>query len=583
MIKKILYIVPSILRGRIWLMLALLAASALAEGVTIAVLGSLTGIISNESARGLQMQPLFSMTNNFVSHMSLAGFSIVSLVIVTISIGLRLGSQIYIANCGQTMLKIISSRIFRNYLLMPYEENSKRQSSREIRHIIGVPQTFVDSIVVPSATLFGNIIGVVVVFGLLFVVNFNAAVIVIAVMLFLYLTINKALKSRLSEVSTRLVTEDERRYFVVTEALGGLKEIKILAAFESIFERFELHASEFSSARAKRSIYAMSPTFFIEWAIFIGVICVLLIFKDAQHSASSGGGSFEEYLPMATIILLAVLRLRSMVGGISQGVSTLRTGSGIVNNLYDVLLVCDKTEAVEEQANTAVVSIKKLALQNVGYHYKGAPEPVLTSVSLTISEGDRINIVGASGSGKTTLLDIISGLLTPIHGNVYINDKPVKANKLQYASSAMAYVPQHIFLRDCSIAENIAMTFGAAEIDMSRVIQAAKFACLHEFIETNLPAGYDSVTGERGAALSGGQRQRLGLARALYSDPDLLILDEATSALDKDTEMKVLQNVISLREDRPLILISHSDAVKHFCNRTVYLTNGVLRESIEKP
>ena len=182
--------------------------------------------------------------------------------------------------------------------------------------------------------------------------------------------------------------------------------------------------------------------------------------------------------------------------------------------------------------------------------------------------------MGATGAGKTTLVDIILGLLRPQAGRMLVDGVPINSDNLRSWRRTIGYVPQHIYLTDGSIRENIAFGIPAGQVDDARIREAAAIARLDQFVEQELPNGYDTVIGERGIRLSGGQRQRIGIARALYHDPQVLIMDEATSALDNRTEHAVMEAINALGRNKTVILIAHRLSTVERCDRIYLLEQG---------
>ena len=190
-------------------------------------------------------------------------------------------------------------------------------------------------------------------------------------------------------------------------------------------------------------------------------------------------------------------------------------------------------------------------MRNLWFRYDGAPEPAIRGLDLVITANTSIGLVGPTGCGKTTLVDMILGLLRPDTGEMLADGVPITAGNLAAWQRNLGYVPQQIYISDDTVARNIAFGVPDAEIDMEAVRHAARIARLDEFVENDLPQGYQTSIGERGVRLSGGQRQRIGIARALYRDPAILVMDEATSALDGITEESVMDAVRTCHARRP--------------------------------
>ncbi len=185
-------------------------------------------------------------------------------------------------------------------------------------------------------------------------------------------------------------------------------------------------------------------------------------------------------------------------------------------------------------------------------------------------------MVGATGSGKTTTADIILGLLEPQKGILEVDGKIINEQNRKSWQKSIGYVPQYIFLADDTISSNIALGLDINEISQKSIERAAKAANLHEFIINELPMGYKTVIGERGVRLSGGERQRLGIARALYHDPKVLVLDEATSAMDNLTEKLIMNAINNLRKNTTIILIAHRLTTIKNCDKIFLLDKGKL-------
>ena len=212
-----------------------------------------------------------------------------------------------------------------------------------------------------------------------------------------------------------------------------------------------------------------------------------------------------------------------------------------------------------------------IVLENITFSYPDALEPALSNVSLAIHKGSLVGFIGMSGSGKSTLVSVISGLLAPESGNFIVDGKSLSADK----KLNVGYVPQNLYLLDATLAENIAFSAWGKSIDIERVRECCRLASL-DFVDA-LPAGVASPIGERGARLSGGQVQRVGIARALYGQPDVLIFDEATSALDGATEAAIQQTVESLQSNMTILIVAHRLSTVENCDYVYWLENGRIR------
>jgi ABC-type multidrug transport system fused ATPase/permease subunit len=217
---------------------------------------------------------------------------------------------------------------------------------------------------------------------------------------------------------------------------------------------------------------------------------------------------------------------------------------------------------------------REIAFENVSFTYGDASDPVLRGLRFRLPKHSSLAVVGATGSGKSTLVDLLMGLHRPTDGVIAIDGRPLDEGMMRSWQAGIGYVPQDIFLIDDTITRNIALGVADAEIDMERVVSSAEAARIREFIETELPEGFETLVGERGMRLSGGQRQRIALARALYTRPELLILDEATSALDSQTEAEVTEAINNLMGRVTMVVVAHRLSTIEKCEYLLELKDG---------
>ena len=277
-----------------------------------------------------------------------------------------------------------------------------------------------------------------------------------------------------------------------------------------------------------------------------------------------------------SIFLAAGMRIAPAVLRIQQGSIQIRRSLG---NSTETLRVMDATKDVVEIANNETSTDfthsqfePVVSLSNVCFRYPGAQLNALENINLEIPEGSLIAVVGPSGSGKSTLVDILLGVLEPTDGKVEVSGINVK-RAIEEWPGAISYVPQEITIIDGSIKENITLGYPNDQHSNSAVTEALQLSQLTEFVVT-LPDGIETQVGERGARLSGGQRQRLGIARAMFTSPKLLVLDEATSALDGQTELELSSAINQLKGKVTVILIAHRLSTVRNADLIIYLERG---------
>jgi len=253
--------------------------------------------------------------------------------------------------------------------------------------------------------------------------------------------------------------------------------------------------------------------------------------------------------------------------------STIQGAAGSARRVWEVLE--SEREVTDKSGALSLGSVRgQVDFENVTYGYE--PErAVLREVSLEVQPGETIALVGVTGAGKTTLLGLVPRFFDPWQGHVRIDGQDVRDVQLKSLRGNIAIVLQEPFLFPLSVAENIA--YGRPHATMAEIEAAARAANAHDFIQ-RLPAGYQTVIGERGATLSGGERQRLSIARALLKDSPILILDEPTSALDAETEHLLMEAVERLTKGRTTFIIAHRLSTIRRANRIVVLDQGQIVE-----
>ena len=259
---------------------------------------------------------------------------------------------------------------------------------------------------------------------------------------------------------------------------------------------------------------------------------------------------------------------------IFSSVTAIRANEASLDAVFEDLSTANIDVPVNRDQITTLPFEKSLELKNITFQYPETDEPVLKNFSLSVEANTSVAFVGSTGSGKTTTVDILLGLLEPAAGHLVVDGVKVTKDKVANWQKNLGYVPQVIYLNDDSIARNIAFGVHHTQVDRKAVERAAKLANIHDFIVSDLPQGYDTPVGERGIRLSGGQRQRLGIARALYHNPAVLVLDEATSALDGVTEEHIFNAVSEIGKSKTVIMIAHRISTVRNCDVIYVLEKG---------
>lgn len=378
-----------------------------------------------------------------------------------------------------------------------------------------------------------------------------------------YVAISFTARRVLQRNSGRLASLSTQRIQAVQEGMGAIRDVLIERAQPLYLAKFAQLDRAFRNAQSVTTLLANAPRYLVE-GMGLVLIAVVAIVMARQP------GGLAAAFPVLGALAVGAQRLMPLLQQAYFGWSQMMTNHLNLTNVLDVL---DQPVDRPDRAAPPLPFTRDIALRDLTFGY-GAAATALDDVSLTISKGERVGLVGRTGSGKSTALDLIMGLLQPQSGAVMVDGHALTDAQDRFRWQAnINHVPQVVFLADDTIAANIAFGQEPSTIDMADVRRAAEAAHAAEFIET-LPDGYASTVGEQGMRLSGGQRQRIGLARALYAHRPVLVLDEATSALDSVTEDAVMASIRELDADLTVIIVAHRLSTLRHCSRIIQLDGG---------
>ncbi len=348
--------------------------------------------------------------------------------------------------------------------------------------------------------------------------------------------------------------------------LSGIKPILVHEKAEYFTNQFARHSAAQARLYPWVPLYGNGPRYLIEPIAFGGLVVAVLVLV-------ARGRTLSDILPNLTVIAFASYRMlpsiQMLYSQLSQ-INSMRYTVDEIETEFAVIALSRPSDTLSRRlgegrveghagsvAGTPLTFEQAIHLENITFTYPASDRPALRNLSLEIQKNKSLGIIGTTGVGKSTLVDIILGLHRPQHGVIRVDDRILTSPDFVSWRAIIGYVPQDIYLLDASVSENIAFGVPQDEIDATALHQAATAAQIFKFIESELPAKWNTIVGERGVRLSGGQRQRIGLARALYHRPQVLILDEATSALDNETEAEVMKAINALRGSITMIVIAH--------------------------
>ena len=472
----------------------------------------------------------------------------------------------------------LSGRLIDCYLKKPYTYHLDKNSAEMIRSIMLDSERFFQ-LLLTAFSVFAELLVSLLMCVYLLVVDWMitvSVVVILGIVSGLYLLIFHRKSKKNGEISQY---NDGKMHQAINQALGAVKDIKILHREKYFVDAFTKRGAEKYHAVRNNEILGQAPMYLIE-TVCIGAILLVLSVKLYM------GQDLNDMIPQLAAFAMAAFKLLPSVGKVDNYLNLIIFLKPSVDLIYRDIkdtedmngyLLCDADDNGKDIAGEAHHSIR---IENVSYRYPNTDRDVVENVSFTIPVGKSIGLVGPSGAGKSTIADVILGILTPTAGKVFFDDMNVHEHPIKW-SRMLAYIPQAIFLADETIRQNVAFGIPEDQIEEDKVWKALDDAQLSDFVKS-LPEGLNTMVGERGVRLSGGQRQRIGIARALYGDPQILVLDEATSALDNETEAAVMEAIESLQGKITMIIIAHRLTTISGCDYIYKVDGGKITEATKE-
>jgi ATP-binding cassette, subfamily B, bacterial PglK len=536
-------------------------------GIVIPFLGILVSpekIFQNET-----FQPLFQFLGFSNASELLFPITVAFCLIVLFSSAMRLTLLWLSTRISLASGSDLSVDMYRRILYQPYSFHCNRNSSEIITAVSNKSSLVVYSIIMPSVVIVNSIVVMIAVMGAVVLVNAIVALVLFGFLAFVYSIIIYIKRKQLRKEGLVIALETTNLIKALQEGLGGIRDV-IIDGSQEIYTRI-YRKSDFALRRAQGNniIISGSPRFLLE---SLGMIAIAIF---AYVLVQSPGGVISA-IPILGAVALGAQRLLPLI---QMAYSSWVSIKGHHPSLEDMLELLEKTlpDYADISSELTLPFNNSISLNQMFFRYSKDTPDILKRVNLNIKKGSSIGFIGSTGSGKSTLIDVIMGLLEPSNGTIEIDGLALTNENNRGWQAHIAHVPQHIFLSDASVEENIAFGIEKKNIDFERVQLAADQAQIATTIES-WPKRYQTYVGERGVKLSGGQQQRIGIARALYKNADVIIFDEATSALDDKTENAVMESINNLSKDLTVLIIAHRITTLKNCTKIVKLDNGNIEQ-----
>lgn len=488
--------------------------------------------------------------------------------------------QIYVQNTFVTRNRNrMISRVMREFLNRPYEDYLGADIPTVFRLTDSdIPNAF-QLILVLIQMITEIVVAVSICIVLVLVVSPLISIGCGLLFLGMTLVITKVLKPRLNAIGRKNQEIQSRIAKWRIQSIYGLKDVKVLHREEFFVRNYYESGAIGANVARNYAVMNNAPRLLIETFFIVAMLTFILVF-------ALQGGDFTTLFSKLTAFAVAAVRVMPATNRINTYLSEIAYAQPCLDYLYENL-----TESMKLDVNGSVTGLSggkaeekppltltdKISLDHISYTYPNTDKPIFTDAHMEVKKGQSVGIMGPSGAGKSTIVDILLGLLHVQEGTITCDGRNVFENYPSWLAK-IGYIPQSIYLIDESIRDNIAFGIDADKIDDERIWEALEEAQLKQFVE-ELPEGLDTTIGDRGVRISGGQRQRLGIARALYYHPEILVFDEATSALDGDTETAVMEAINSFHGKKTMVIIAHRLNTIEKCDVIYKVENGKITET----
>ena len=496
-LKKILYLVGDDVRKIPWMIVLFVCISIFEIASLGLIVPYVSLIVSPENVQDNYVYILISSIiddRSIESLLIVFGCMLIVIFIVKATLSIIINKEIL--NFSNRKGAKLRRELLRSYQNMGYEEFLHRNSAEYIHSIQILATQFSQNTMVAVLRFFSEGIVVLAIIVFLAITDILALLVIASLLLIFIYFYDFIFAERIKKNGAKINQYQIKTVRRVNEAINGFKEIRVLGKEKYFYEKVTDMSMKYADTYTKSLVLTTASRYILELIliVFIVIMVMLAIFTNRD---------LVMLVPTLTVFGLASLRLMPAANTFSNSLSQLRFGHDATNIIFNDLYNNKKVDQSKSHPKE-VKNFESLDLENISFSY--GKKNIFKNISLSISKGSSIGIIGKTGSGKTTLINLILGLITPSSGSIVIN-KIISKSKINILKGISGYIPQHTFLVDDTIKKNIALGLADDEIDNEKVINALKFARLLDFVD-GLPSGEDTRIGEHGSRLSGGQRQR---------------------------------------------------------------------------
>lgn len=574
--KKLNYILDKKQKINIVVLAVMIFIGGILETLSISAMLPVVWVIID--AESVQQNKYCQWIMELLHIQNMQGFIIMLLVSLMIMYVLKNAYLLLLTSEQNRFISVnrnrLISQVLREFLNRPYEfyldadiPTVFRLTDSDIPNVFGILMAII--------SLASEVVVFVLICGVLIVTDWKLVLVLIFISGIVTLVLFKVLKPKLNSLGMTNQAIQSRIAKWRIQAIYGIKDVKVLHRESFFADNYESNGKIGAKLNQKYAIINALPRILIETIFMVSILGYLVV-------CVALGDDMTQMLPTLTAFGLAAVRLLPCVNRINTYLTDISYFRPCLDYVYENMNINEISKKTNQTLlpvdETKTMELKdRIELKDIVYAYPNTDVLIFDHADMEIPYGKSIGIMGPSGAGKSTIVDILLGLLKVHEGQILCDGDNVFENYPAWLAQ-IGYIPQSIYLVDEPIRNNIAFGIADDEIDDNRIWQVLEEAQLKEFIQT-LPEGLDTTIGDRGVRLSGGQRQRLGIARALYHNPEILVFDEATSALDNETEAAVMEAINSFHGKKTMVIIAHRLNTIEKCDMIYKVEGGKITQT----
>ena len=577
-INKLIYFLDPSLRLHTYILIFLLILNAFAESLTIALIIPIIIFLFDEKLASTYpdlisyiefFSPLKYMSNDYNNQaIVISGLLSVFSILIILRIIFNILFLYFKSDLQLKTRFLITKKLLGGYFNIPHDKFSNKNNSKFAFSTLTETQHISDSLG-QLFILFAEIFLLICIFFVLLIFKTKITIFLTILVGTSSLIFLLLFKKKINLLALERKDGEEINHRQIYEMFDGYLEIKSYNSITFFLKKYSTNLKKYLVNLKFLGILPGLPKLWLEFISLVSII-FLLSYMILNNF------TLEIIISTLGLYVGAVFRVMPSIGRIIIAIQNIKYFEPTFNGIQEDYKLIDENKIFYENKNKKYKMFSSIELSNISYGYK-KNELILKDLSFKINKNEKIGIAGQSGCGKSTLIKVIAGLIKPYSGKFILdNEKSIENDYLNLIN--ISFVPQNIFIVNDTIRKNIALGADDKDIDDKKVKKCIEIVQLQDVIN-KIDNGINYLLLEGGKNLSGGQIQRLGIARALYNEPDIIIFDESTSSLDSENESKILKLIEKISQNKTIIFVSHRKEVLNFCDTTYVLEDKKIIKS----